>query len=281
MCNSVFLIQCVSRLTLYSCCVSLSDTRMVAHVRYKQAKSLMKQSKYEMALILAKRLQRSYEMHGSAEEGTGDLQQVYAMLVDIYVALNQPHKLKRLLTNGDLFKSAVADPQAQSVLCEAWGRIHATAQDWHEGYGSFVTAFKYHVDLGNRVKAARCFELSSVMHILSLPIPSSTLEHAQRSEAKGTANPWLLREARTYYTDPLLSIHRTLVRTATTSNAKEFFKALDVIRQREHQEKLLASLLKPLITHFRRMALCRKLQVYRTIRLSSLTSWLHIDTTAV
>ncbi|KAJ2785735.1 hypothetical protein GGI15_001827 [Coemansia interrupta] len=193
------------------------------------------------------------------ERGTQMLE-VNAMLLGMYVELEDARKLKDVYLESVGVRSAIPHPRIMGFIRECGGKMYMAERNWENAQANFFDAFKNYDEAGSpqRVQMLKYLVLASML-------------------SESEVNPLSSPEARSYEADPEIIAMTKLVRAYEKQQVNDFERVLEDHSDAILGDRFIARFVDDLRRTFRMLTLQSIVAPYTRVRISSLAHRLRID----
>ncbi|KAJ1845639.1 hypothetical protein LPJ73_004786 [Coemansia sp. RSA 2703] len=193
------------------------------------------------------------------ERGT-QLLEVNAMLLGMYVELEDARRLKNVYLESVGVRSAIPHPRIMGFIRECGGKMYMAERNWENAQSNFFDAFKNYDEAGSpqRVQMLKYLVLASML-------------------SESEVNPLSSPEARSYEADPEIIAMTKLVRAYEKQQVNEFERVLEDHSDAILGDRFIARFVDDLRRTFRMLTLQSIVAPYTRVRISSLAQRLRVD----
>ncbi|KAJ1845661.1 hypothetical protein LPJ73_004779 [Coemansia sp. RSA 2703] len=193
------------------------------------------------------------------ERGT-QLLEVNAMLLGMYVELEDARRLKDVYLESVSVRSAIPHPRIMGFIRECGGKMYMAERNWENAQSNFFDAFKNYDEAGSpqRVQMLKYLVLASML-------------------SESEVNPLSSPEARSYEADPEIIAMTKLVRAYEKQQVNEFERVLEDHSDAILGDRFIARFVDDLRRTFRMLTLQSIVAPYTRVRISSLAQRLRVD----
>eukprot|EP01004_Peranema_trichophorum_P003685 NODE_2659_length_1526_cov_39.602994_g2291_i0.p1 GENE.NODE_2659_length_1526_cov_39.602994_g2291_i0~~NODE_2659_length_1526_cov_39.602994_g2291_i0.p1 ORF type:complete len:446 (-),score=86.42 NODE_2659_length_1526_cov_39.602994_g2291_i0:135-1472(-) len=241
-------------------CLNQSD-RLWFGTKVKLCRMCFESKDYQKMQKILKELY----LHCEGSDGQEDskkgtqLQEVYALEIQLCTELKNHKKLKELYNKSTKIKSAIPHPRIMGVIRECGGKMHMSEGDWAKAHTDFFEAFKNYDEAGHprRIHCLKYLVLANMLAVSKI-------------------NPFDSPEAKPYRDTPEILAMTDLLNSYEQNHIKEFERILQNNKQSIMGDAFIRLYIEDLLRTIRTQVLINLIKPYTKITISYISSELNI-----
>jgi len=193
------------------------------------------------------------------KKGT-QLLDVYALEIQMYTAMKNNKKLKRVYQQSLLIKSAIPHPLTMGVIRECGGKMHLRENDYDKAHTDFFEAFKNYDESGSP-RRTTCLKYLVLANMLM----------------ESDINPFDSQETTHYKSDPDILAMTNLVSAYQQHNIHDFEEILKKNKESIMEDPFIREHIEDLLKNIRTQVLCNLIKPYSNIKIDFIAKELNIS----